>query len=63
MSETGLKQFSLAFIFSDGGCNPKWTPRALTGGIDQAAIEAIARMAATWLLLSADRKDLPSKTA
>jgi hypothetical protein len=42
MSETGLKQFSLAFIFSDGGCNPKWDgSRALTGGIDQAAIEAV----------------------
>ena len=42
MSETGLKQFSLAFIFSDRGCNPKWDgSRALTGGIDQAAIEAV----------------------
>lgn len=42
MSETGLKQFSLAFVFSDGGCNPKWDgSRALTGGSDQAAVEAI----------------------
>jgi hypothetical protein len=42
MSETGLKQFSLAFVFSDGGCNPKWEgARALTGGIDQAAIDAV----------------------
>jgi chitinase len=42
MSETGLKQFSLAFIFSDGGCNPKWDgSRALTGGSDQAVIDAV----------------------
>jgi chitinase len=42
MSETGLKQFSLSFIFSDGGCNPKWDGAgALTGGIDWAAIDAV----------------------
>jgi chitinase len=24
MSATGIKQFTLAFMLSDGGCNPKW---------------------------------------
>ena len=32
MSATGVKWFTLAFILSDGGCNPKWDgSRSLTG--------------------------------
>ncbi|MFI9047360.1 chitinase [Streptomyces sp. NPDC053427] len=42
MAATGTKWFTLAFILSDGGCNPKWDgSRALTGGSDAAAIKAI----------------------
>jgi alpha-galactosidase len=42
MSATGVKWFTLAFILSDGGCNPKWDgSRALTGGTDQSRIDAI----------------------
>ncbi|GGO92830.1 chitinase [Wenjunlia tyrosinilytica] len=42
MSATGIKQFTMAFILSDGGCNPKWDgDRALTGGADQSTINAI----------------------
>ncbi|GAA5015453.1 chitinase [Kitasatospora paranensis] len=42
MAATGVKQFTLAFMLSDGGCNPKWDgSRALTGGSDQSAIKAI----------------------
>jgi len=42
MAATGVKQFTLAFMLSDGGCNPKWDgTRALTGGSDQAAINSI----------------------
>ncbi|WP_327232912.1 chitinase [Streptomyces sp. NBC_01317] len=42
MSATGVKQFTMAFILSDGGCNPKWDgSRALTGGNDQSTINAI----------------------
>ncbi|MFJ9417638.1 chitinase [Streptomyces sp. NPDC101227] len=42
MAATGTKWFTLAFILSDGGCNPKWDgSRALTGGSDEAAIKAI----------------------
>ncbi|WP_369375024.1 chitinase [Streptomyces sp. cg36] len=42
MAATGVKWFTLAFVLSDGGCNPKWDgSRALTGGSDQAAINAI----------------------
>jgi chitinase len=42
MSATGIKQFTLAFMLSDGGCNPKWDgSRALTGGNDQSKINAI----------------------
>ena len=32
MNQTGIKSFTLAFILSDGGCNPTWDgSRALTG--------------------------------
>src|SRR6185295_6892686 len=42
MSATGVKWFTLAFILSDGSCNPKWDgSRALTGGSDQSSINAI----------------------
>lgn len=42
MAAAGVKTFTLAFMLSDGGCNPKWDgSRALTGGSDQAAINAI----------------------
>ncbi|MFJ8039565.1 chitinase [Kitasatospora sp. NPDC096147] len=42
MAATGAKWFTLAFILSDGGCNPKWDgSRALKGGSDEAAIKSI----------------------
>lgn len=42
MSATGIKFFTLAFMLSDGGCNPRWDgTRPLTGGNDQAKINAI----------------------
>ncbi len=42
MSATGIKQFTMAFMLSDGGCNPKWDgSRALTGGVDQSTINSI----------------------
>ncbi|HZE33579.1 MAG TPA: chitinase [Actinoallomurus sp.] len=42
MSATGVKWLTLAFMLSDGGCTPKWDgSRALTGGSDQSAINAI----------------------
>ena len=42
MAATGLKWFTLAFMLSDGTCNPKWDgDRALTGGVDQTNINAI----------------------
>jgi hypothetical protein len=42
MSATGIKQFTMAFVLSDGGCNPAWDgSRALTGGSDQSTIGAI----------------------
>ncbi|MEU8489621.1 carbohydrate binding domain-containing protein [Streptomyces sp. NPDC048641] len=42
MNATGVKWFTMAFILSSGGCNPAWDgQRALTGGQDQTAINAI----------------------
>jgi hypothetical protein len=42
MSATGIKNFTMAFILSSGGCNPAWDGnRALTGGTDQQTINAI----------------------
>ncbi|MER5866964.1 chitinase [Kitasatospora sp. NPDC002040] len=42
MAATGVKWFTLAFVLSDGGCNPKWDgSRPLTGGSDEAAIKSI----------------------
>lgn len=47
MSATGVKWFTLAFVLSDGSCNPKWDgSRPLTGGNDQSKINAIR--AAAW---------------
>lgn len=42
MAATGVKWFTLAFVLSDGTCNPKWDgDRPLTGGSDQKAIDSI----------------------
>jgi chitinase len=42
MNTTGLKWFTLAFILSDGTCNPLWDgSRPLTGGNDQTQINRI----------------------
>ncbi|TDW24065.1 chitinase [Kribbella kalugense] len=42
MKAAGNQWFTLAFILSDGGCNPKWDgDRALTGGSDQSTINSI----------------------
>jgi hypothetical protein len=42
MSATGIRYFTLAFMLSDGGCNPLWDgSRPLTGGDDQSKINAI----------------------
>jgi chitinase len=42
MAVTGIRQFTLAFILSDGTCTPKWDGRRpLAGGPDQAAINRI----------------------
>ena len=42
MNATGVKWFTLAFILSDGTCNPAWDgSRPLTGGNDQTQINRI----------------------
>jgi hypothetical protein len=42
MKATGIKAFTMAFVLSDGGCNPKWDgDRPLTGGADQDTINKI----------------------
>jgi chitinase len=42
MSATGIRFFTLAFMLSDGGCNPLWDgSRPLAGGDDQSKINAI----------------------
>jgi hypothetical protein len=42
MNATGIKWFTLAFILSDGTCNPAWDgSRPLTGGNDQTQISRI----------------------
>ena len=39
MSQTGITWFTLAFMLSDGTCNPMWDGnRPLTGGDDQSKI-------------------------
>ncbi|MFF5026441.1 carbohydrate binding domain-containing protein [Streptomyces collinus] len=42
MSATGVKWFTMAFVLDSGGCNPAWDgSRALTGGVDQTAVNQI----------------------
>ncbi|WP_181804080.1 carbohydrate binding domain-containing protein [Streptomyces shenzhenensis] len=42
MSSTGIKNFTMAFVLDSGGCTPAWDgSRALTGGVDQSAINQI----------------------
>lgn len=42
MSATGIRQFTMAFMLSGGGCTPAWdSSRPLTGGVDQSTINAI----------------------
>src|SRR5215217_3063972 len=42
MAKTGIRWFTVAFILSDGGCNPKWDgERSLTSGVDATAIGKI----------------------
>ncbi|MEU1403050.1 carbohydrate binding domain-containing protein [Streptomyces sp. NPDC005728] len=42
MSATGIKWFTMAFVLDSGGCTPAWDgSRALTGGVDQSAINQI----------------------
>lgn len=42
MSATGIKQFTMAFMLSGGGCTPAWdSTRPLTGGVDQSTINTI----------------------
>jgi chitinase len=42
MSATGIKQFTMAFMLSGGGCVPMWdSQRPLRGGVDEATINAI----------------------
>jgi hypothetical protein len=42
MSSTGVKDFTMAFVLSNGTCDPQWDGgRALTGGADQATVDAV----------------------
>lgn len=42
MAETGVQGFTLAFVLSNGSCNPAWDgSRPLTGGVDESTIQAI----------------------
>ncbi|HEY0448345.1 ricin-type beta-trefoil lectin domain protein [Actinophytocola sp.] len=42
MQQTGVKWFTLAFVLSNGYCNPMWDgQRALTGGVDQNTINSV----------------------
>ncbi|MDX6247927.1 MAG: hypothetical protein QOF10_1287 [Kribbellaceae bacterium] len=42
MNASGVKWFTIAFILSNGYCNPMWDGgRPLTGGVDQQAINTI----------------------
>ncbi len=42
MSATGIRQFTMAFMLSGGGCTPMWdSQRPLTGGTDQQVINQI----------------------
>ncbi|MEV3970416.1 ricin-type beta-trefoil lectin domain protein [Streptomyces sp. NPDC050698] len=42
MSATGVKWFTLAFVLSNGYCNPQWDGnRPLTGGVDQQTVNTV----------------------
>jgi hypothetical protein len=42
MNATGVKWFTLAFVLSNGTCNPQWDgARPLTGGVDQTTVNKI----------------------
>jgi hypothetical protein len=42
MSATGVKWFTMAFILSNGYCNPQWDgSRPLTGGVDQGTVNTV----------------------
>ena len=42
MNSTGVKWFTMAFILSNGYCNPQWDGgRPLTGGVDQGTVNAV----------------------
>jgi chitinase len=42
MNASGVKWFTLAFVLSNGYCNPQWDGnRPLTGGVDQQTINAV----------------------
>ncbi|MDI9835256.1 lectin [Streptomyces sp. KAU_LT] len=42
MNATGVKWFTLAFVLSNGYCNPQWDGgRPLTGGVDQQTVNAV----------------------
>ena len=41
MSATGVKAFTLAFVLSDGGCNPKWDGNRSLTGSDKTMIQTI----------------------
>ena len=42
MSATGVKWFTMAFILSNGTCNPQWDgQRPLIGGVDQNTVNAV----------------------
>ncbi|WUV95111.1 chitinase [Streptomyces sp. NBC_01471] len=39
---TGVRWFTLAFVLSNGGCDPEWDgSRPLTGGVDQQTVDAV----------------------
>ncbi|MFG2953887.1 ricin-type beta-trefoil lectin domain protein [Streptomyces sp. NPDC048291] len=39
---TGVKYYTLAFVLSNGYCNPQWDGgRALTGGVDQSTVNTV----------------------
>ncbi|QGK72346.1 chitinase [Allosaccharopolyspora coralli] len=42
MNETGTRAFTLAFVLSNGQCDPQWDgSRPLSGGADESTIQAI----------------------
>ncbi|MBO1330747.1 ricin-type beta-trefoil lectin domain protein [Streptomyces sp. VRA16 Mangrove soil] len=42
MNATGVRWFTLAFVLSNGSCNPQWDGgRPLTGGVDQQTVNTV----------------------